>query len=64
MKIWFKNEHLVSWSNAEPYVAAPDLITLVTGEKAEPLLNPNIKKDQEVAVLAFKADDKWGTEKA
>ena len=62
LKIWFKNEHLVSWLNGDPYVVAPDLITLVTKDKAEPLLNPNIKEGQEVAVLSYKADEKWRTE--
>ena len=62
-KIWFKNEHMMSWLNDDPYISAPDLITLVTKEKAEPLLNPNIEEGQEVAVLAFKADEKWRTDK-
>lgn len=63
MDIWFKNEHLISWLNGEPYVVAPDLITLVTRDEAEPILNPNVKEGQEVAVLGFKADEKWRTDK-
>ncbi|MFW5952921.1 MAG: DUF917 domain-containing protein [Candidatus Natronoplasma sp.] len=63
MKIWFKNEHLMSWVNDEAYVTAPDLISIVTKDEAKPILNPNVKKGQSVAVLGFKADNKWRSDK-
>ena len=63
LRVWFKNEFLLSWLNGEPYVTSPDLITLVRSEDAYPLLNPDIEEAEKVSVLGFVADEKWRTSK-
>jgi DUF917 family protein len=29
LKLWVKNEIILSWLNDEPYIACPDLITMI-----------------------------------
>ena len=62
MKIWFKNEHLVSWLDDEPYILCPDLITIVETESFEGLSNFVEDKTHEgktVSVFGIKAHENW-----
>lgn len=55
LKIWFKNENLISWLNSKPYVSSPDLITMVEQKTGEPLINSQIKNDMVVVVFGLPA---------
>lgn len=59
LKIWYKNENLMSWKNGEVYVTCPDLICVVDTKTGCPLLNPGCKDGMEVTVLGFPAPDVW-----
>lgn len=63
MKIWFKNENLISWLGDEPYVTCPDLISIVEYGTGLPLSNPEVKEGQEVAVIGIRARDIYSTKK-
>ncbi len=60
LKIWFKNENLISWLNDSPYVTSPDLIILTTMD-LEPVTNPIDKIGQEYFVFGMRSDQKWRT---
>jgi len=64
MKIWFKNENLVSWIDGKPYVTSPDLIILLNKDDASPVINPYLKEGQKVSVVASPAPDMWRTPEA
>ena len=55
LKVWFKNENLVSWLDESPYVTCPDLISLVEAGTGMPISNTEVKTGQKVAVVAVKA---------
>jgi len=61
LRIWFKNENLVSWLDARPYVTAPDLLILVLAENARPLTNPEVREGQSVAVLGVRSPAPYRT---
>ncbi len=65
MRIWFKNENLISWLDEEPYVTCPDLITLMDPETGYALSNftDDIRSGREVAVLGIKAPEIWRTQR-
>lgn len=58
-KIWYKNEHLISWFDGEADVIAPDLICVVHPETAEAITNPNCRVGMSVAVVGFPAPPAW-----
>jgi len=65
LKIWFKNEFLISWKDGKPFVTCPDTICVVDANSSEGLSNwgGDFKKDREVVVIGRKAHELWRTEK-
>lgn len=66
LRVWFKNEHLVSWLDDKPYVMGPDLICIVEDEAFEGLSNfvPEGTHDgKDVTVFGLRAIDAWKTNK-
>lgn len=63
LKIWYKNENMVTWKNDIPFVTCPDLICVVDNATGYPITNPNCMMGDAVAVLGFEAHDLWKTEK-
>lgn len=61
LRIWFKNENLVSWVDEEPYVTAPDLISIVDVDAGMPLTNPQVAAGQRVAVVGQRARPQYRT---
>jgi DUF917 family protein len=67
MKIWYKNEFLISWLNNKPYVTSPDLICVVDSSTSKSLsnwienINENIGKS--VVVVGIRCADVWRTSK-
>jgi len=65
LKIWFKNEFLISWKDGKPFVTCPDTICVVDADSAEGLScwGKDFKKDREVVVIGRNAHEIWRTEK-
>jgi hypothetical protein len=62
-KIWFKNENHICWKNDEVLITSPDIIIVVDGVTGEPLANPKISEDDNVAVIGLKARPVFRSEK-
>lgn len=62
-KIWFKNENHICWKNDEVLVTSPDIIIVVDVVTGEPLANPKISEDDNVAVIGLKARPVFRSEK-
>lgn len=60
-RVWFKNEHIISWFDGEPDVMAPDLICILDPATGEAITNPNLKEGQEVGVVGYPAPELWRT---
>ncbi len=55
-KIWFKNEHHISWKDGRPFVTSPDLLAVVNADTAEPITNTYLSEGARVAVLGMKVN--------
>lgn len=66
MKIWFKNEHLVSWMDESQFVTCPDLICIVDSKTCHGYSNfaeNRVHDGKVVTVFGIKAIDQWRTPK-
>jgi len=66
MRIWFKNENLVSWIDDKPYVSGPDLICVLEAESFESMSNfvkNGTHAGKNVVVYGIPAIDAWKTPK-
>jgi DUF917 family protein len=65
LRIWYKNEYLITWLNEKPYATCPDTICVVDSRIGEGLSawGQEFTKNREVAVLGRKAHKIWRTEK-
>lgn len=61
-KVWWKNEHIMSYRNGEVDVTVPDLICILTKD-GQPVTNPNYENGMELVVFALPAPEIWKTEK-
>ena len=61
-KVWFKNEHIISYRDGRVDVTVPDLICVLDGEGV-PVTNPYYEKGQDLVVFAVPAPLQWTTEK-
>ncbi|MEM3730480.1 MAG: DUF917 domain-containing protein [Candidatus Bathyarchaeia archaeon] len=65
LKVFFKNEHLISWLNEKPYVTCPDPICIVDAKTAYGLSNwkDDFAENREVVVIGVPAHPIWRTER-
>jgi len=65
LRIWFKNEYLITWRNGKPYVTCPDSVCVVDGKTGEGLSawGREFKKKREVAIVGKKAYKIWRTKR-
>jgi len=64
MKIWYKNEHHISWLDGKPYVTSPDGVNVVDVETGWGLANfwpAEWEAGRKVAVVGVEAEDRWET---
>lgn len=61
-KVWYKNEHLVSYLDGKVDVSAPDLICIVDKD-GMPVTNPHYENGMELTVFALPAPEIWKTER-
>jgi len=58
-RIWYKNEHIISWFDGKPDISVPDLICVLDSKTGEAITNPNCKKEREVAIVGYPAPELW-----
>ena len=61
-KIWFKNEHIVSYRDGLVDVTVPDLICVIDKE-GRPVTNPFYEKGMDLVVFALPAPKEWTTDR-
>jgi DUF917 family protein len=64
MKIWYKNEHHISWLDGKPYVTSPDGINVVDPDTGWGLANfwpAEWEAGRKVVVVGVKAEERWET---
>jgi DUF917 family protein len=63
LKVWFKNENLVSWLDDQPFVTSPDLVVVVDRKSGEGITNTLLDSGQEVAVIGVRGLEAFRSEK-
>lgn len=59
LKIWFKNENIVSWLDNELYVTCPDLISIVDKSSVTPIVNNQLRIGLQVIVFGTPTHPTW-----
>ena len=54
LRVWFKNENLVSWLDDEPFVTSPDLVVIADRKTGEGITNTLVEVGQQVGVIGLK----------
>lgn len=65
-RVWFKNEHLISWLDGEPCAVCPDLICIVdakTGEGLSNFVESGEHNGKNVVIFRLRAHKAWKTKK-
>ncbi len=60
-RIWYKNEHIISWLDGKTDVTVPDLICVLDPRTGEAITNPNCKQGMDVAVIGYSSPEIWRT---
>ena len=63
LRVWYKNENIITWKNGEYYFTVPDLVCIFNDDIGEPLLNPYGEKDMSVSVIVLPAPKEWTTKR-
>jgi len=63
LKVWFKNENLMSWFNDEVFITLPDLICIFDSETNEPVTNPNYRNGMNIVIIAYPAPLEFTTKR-
>lgn len=58
-RVWYKNEHIISWFDNQSDVTVPDLICVLDPQTGVAITNPNCKEGMEVAVIGYPAPEMW-----
>lgn len=64
LKVWFKNENHMSWLDGRTYVMTPDLITSLDVRNMEPIVNPRIRKGDQLAIIGLRSINSYRTKAA
>jgi len=64
LKVWLKNENLLSWLDGKPYVLTPDLICILDAVTGEPITNSDMKKGRTIVVFGISCHPFWRTKEA
>ena len=52
-KVWYKNEHLVSYLDGKVDICAPDLICVIDNNTGMPVTNPNYENGMDLSVFVL-----------
>jgi hypothetical protein len=64
LKVWLKNENLLSWFDGDPYVLTPDLICILDAGTGRAITNSQMKEGRKIVVFGIPCHPFWRTEKA
>lgn len=64
LKVWLKNENLLSWLDGNPYVLTPDLICIIDAQTGMAITNSKMKEGMRVVVFGIPAHPFWRTKEA
>jgi DUF917 family protein len=64
LKVWLKNENLLSWLDGRPYVLTPDLICILDATTGKPITNSKMKEGMRIVIFGIPAHPFWRTEEA
>jgi len=64
LKVWLKNENLLSWLDRKPYVLTPDLICILDAKTGRPITNSNMKEGRKIVVFGISCHPFWRTKEA
>jgi len=64
LKVWVKNENLLSWLDRKPYVLTPDLICILDAKTGKPITNSNMKEGAKIVVFGIPCHPFWRTREA
>jgi DUF917 family protein len=64
LKVWLKNENLLSWLDGIPYVLTPDLICILDSTTGKPITNSKMKEGMKIVVFGIPAHPFWLTQEA
>jgi DUF917 family protein len=64
LKVWIKNENLVSWLDGGPYVLTPDLICILEATTGRPITNSNMKEGTKIVAFGIPCHPFWRTKEA
>ena len=64
LKVWLKNENLLSWLDRKPYVLTPDLICILDAKTGRPITNSNMKEGRKIVVFGIPSHPFWRTKEA
>jgi DUF917 family protein len=64
LKVWLKNENLLSWLDRKPYVLTPDLICILDAKTGRPITNSNMKEGKKIVVFGIPSHPFWRTKEA
>mgnify|MGYP005835754499 CR=1 FL=1 len=64
LKVWLKNENLLSWLDGKPYVLTPDLICILNAKAGRPITNSNIREGSKIVVFGIPCHPFWRTKEA
>jgi DUF917 family protein len=64
LKVWLKNENLLSWLDGNPYVLTPDLICILDVTTGRPITNSDMKEGRKIVVFGIPSHPFWRTKEA
>ncbi len=59
LKVWLKNENLLSWLDGKPYVLTPDLICILDARTGRPITNSTLKEGRAIVVFGIPCHPFW-----
>ena len=63
LRIWFKNEHIITWLDEEAYITVPDLICLFDTATGKPLTNPRYEAGMKIEAVVLPSPQECTTQK-
>jgi DUF917 family protein len=64
LKVWVKNENLLSWLDGKPYVLTPDLICILDAATGKPITNSKMKESKRIVVFGIPSHPFWRRKEA
>ena len=61
LKVWYKNENIITWKNGAYFATVPDLVCIFDEDNKEPLLNPYGDKGKNISVIVLPSPKEWTT---